>query len=48
MNSHYFVFESLTDRNRYWNDSYFKALEKIGPVANEHNLSLAEVSHHLV
>jgi len=38
-------------RNRYWNDSYFKALEKIGPVANKHNLTLAEValrwmSHH--
>ncbi|GAA6022527.1 hypothetical protein JCM11491_005589, partial [Sporobolomyces phaffii] len=38
-------------RQRYWNESYFEALDKIGPVANEYGLTLAEValrwiSHH--
>lgn len=31
-------------RARYWNDTYFDALEKIRPVAEKHNLTLAEVA----
>ncbi|EJD54256.1 Aldo/keto reductase [Auricularia subglabra TFB-10046 SS5] len=38
-------------RARYWNDAYFNALEVARPVAEKHNLTLAEValrwmSHH--
>ncbi|KAM0756647.1 Aldo/keto reductase [Meredithblackwellia eburnea MCA 4105] len=38
-------------RNRYWKDEYFEALEIVKPVADKHNLTLAEValrwvSHH--
>ncbi|PRP79949.1 hypothetical protein PROFUN_05925 [Planoprotostelium fungivorum] len=38
-------------RTRYWNDAYFEALDMIRPVAEKHNLTLAEValrwmSHH--
>ncbi|KAN0060226.1 hypothetical protein ACQY0O_007555 [Thecaphora frezii] len=31
-------------RQRYWNDTYFKALEEIRPVAEKHNLTLAEIA----
>lgn len=31
------------DRQRYWNDAYFRALELIGPAANKFNLTLTEV-----
>ncbi|KZV99253.1 Aldo/keto reductase [Exidia glandulosa HHB12029] len=38
-------------RARYWNDKYFEAMEIIRPVAEKHNLTMAEValrwmSHH--
>lgn len=31
-------------RNRYWNDSYFNALDIIQPVAKKHGLTIAEVA----
>ena len=38
-------------RSRYWNETYFKALELVETAAKKHNLTLAEVplrwiSHH--
>ncbi|KAJ6567413.1 Aldo/keto reductase [Mycena vulgaris] len=38
-------------RNRYWKEPYFKALQSIRPVVEQHNLTMAEValrwiSHH--
>jgi aflatoxin B1 aldehyde reductase len=40
-------------RARYWNDSYFEALDIVRPVAEKHNLTMAEVAlrwmtHHSV
>lgn len=29
---------------RYWNDTYFSALEALRPVAEKHNLTLAEIA----
>jgi aflatoxin B1 aldehyde reductase len=31
-------------RNRYWHDEYFQALEALRPVAEQNNLSLAEIA----
>lgn len=31
-------------RQRYWNDTFFEALEILKPVAQAHNLSLVEVA----
>lgn len=33
----------LYGRKRYWNDSYFKAVESIKNIANKHHLTLVEV-----
>ena len=40
-------------RSRYWNDTYFRALEQIRPVAEKHGLRLSEVAlrwivHHSI
>lgn len=32
------------DRNRYWRDEYFRALDLIQPVADAHSLTLAEIA----
>lgn len=32
------------DRNRYWRDEYFRALDLIQPVASLHSLTLAEIA----